>query len=97
MREKETRLPNQAQRTVGLDKPCTQCGRPIYYNYQGPVEGLCGRCADHRQKASSRRSGRTRTILVDRSRPATKTAVLVVFGILVGAAAMFLVYPHLLH
>jgi hypothetical protein len=31
---------------VGLDKPCAKCGRPIYFNYKGPVEGLCGRCAD---------------------------------------------------
>jgi hypothetical protein len=22
------------------------CGRPIYFAYQGPYEGICGRCAD---------------------------------------------------
>jgi hypothetical protein len=33
--------------TVGLDEPCRQCGDPIYYNYRGPVEGLCGKCTDH--------------------------------------------------
>ncbi len=32
--------------TVGLDKPCRKCGRPIYFNYKGPVDGLCGRCSD---------------------------------------------------
>jgi len=31
---------------VGLDTPCKQCGDPVYYNYHGPIEGLCGRCAD---------------------------------------------------
>jgi len=37
--------------TVGLDKPCRKCGRPIYYNYKGPVEGLCGRCSDTTRRA----------------------------------------------
>ena len=32
--------------TLGLDEPCGKCGQPIYFNYQGPVKGLCGRCAD---------------------------------------------------
>ena len=31
---------------MGLDKPCQKCGKPIYFNYKGPVEGLCGRCSD---------------------------------------------------
>jgi hypothetical protein len=40
-------LPPKTRRpTVGLDAPCQKCGRPIYYNYKGPVEGLCGRCTD---------------------------------------------------
>jgi len=48
--------------TVGLDTPCRKCGRPIYYNYKGPVEGLCGRCTDGTRKTafrfkSSRRIG----------------------------------------
>ena len=36
-------------RTVGLDKPCRVCGRPIHYAYAGPVEGVCGRCTDNRR------------------------------------------------
>lgn len=48
-------------RKVGLDKPCTQCGRPVYFNYKGPVPGLCGRCADRsrsrRRKRPLRRRG----------------------------------------
>jgi len=35
-------------RTVGLDKPCSKCGKPIHYSYVGPVEGVCGRCVDKR-------------------------------------------------
>jgi hypothetical protein len=94
VRDKSGRTPNQAQRTVGLDKPCTQCGRPIYFNYQGPIEGVCGRCAD-RRRTGSRPARRTRTILVDRSGPGTKTGLLVILGILLGALAMYLVFPHL--
>jgi hypothetical protein len=43
--------------TVGLDEPCRECGDPIYYNYRGPVEGLCGKCTDRMRKAGHRRKG----------------------------------------
>jgi hypothetical protein len=46
---------------VGLDKPCEGCGKPVYYNYRSPVDGLCGRCADR-----SRRRGRVRSVRVRR-------------------------------
>jgi hypothetical protein len=53
--------PRSKRPTVGLDVPCTKCGRPIYYNYKGPVEGLCGRCSDTtrrpRRPLNSRRIG----------------------------------------
>jgi hypothetical protein len=40
--------------TVGLDEPCRQCGDPIYYNYRGPIEGLCGKCTDRQTSQRSR-------------------------------------------
>jgi hypothetical protein len=44
-----------SMRTVGLDKPCKVCGRPVYFNYKGPVEGVCGRCSDRKRRPSRRR------------------------------------------
>jgi len=53
--------PARPQRRVGLDKPCSLCGEAIYFNYRGPVEGICGRCADRVRKkpkrAKARRTG----------------------------------------
>jgi len=46
VRASEPQSPRPKRPTVGLDVPCKKCGRPIYFNYKGPVEGLCGRCAD---------------------------------------------------
>jgi len=37
-------------RTVGLDKPCSRCGKPIHHTYVGPIKGVCGRCADGRRR-----------------------------------------------
>ena len=53
--------PKNRRPTVGLDTPCRKCGRPIYYNYKGPVEGLCGRCADG-SRAIPTRFGKSRRI-----------------------------------
>ena len=53
---------------VGLDQPCGNCGEVIYFNYQGPLQGICGKCTDilrHRLRARNCDSGtvvqRTRT------------------------------------
>jgi hypothetical protein len=79
---------NQAKgRTVGLDKPCRSCGRPVYYNYQSPVEGLCGRCADRKPKSSGK--VRIRTTGVKRPRRTFGSAMMVV-AFLCGAAAAIL-------
>jgi hypothetical protein len=51
VRESVPTPPRPKRPTVGLDVPCRKCGRPIYYNYKGPVEGLCGRCTDTSHKA----------------------------------------------
>jgi len=50
--------PARPQRRVGLDKPCSLCGQAIYFNYRGPVEGICGRCADRVRKKPKRRRAR---------------------------------------
>ncbi len=50
--------PSKPQRRVGLDKPCSLCGEAIYFNYKGPVEGICGRCADRVRKKPKRRKAR---------------------------------------
>jgi hypothetical protein len=45
-------------RKLGLDKPCSMCGSAIYYNYKGPVQGICGKCTDHlRRRFAPRGSG----------------------------------------
>ena len=86
-------------RTVGLDKPCRKCGRPIHHTYVGPVEGLCGRCTDtgRRQRVRTRRiglsSGGPRT---PKRRSATATALLVGLAMLVGAAVLVLALDFLL-
>jgi hypothetical protein len=52
---------NRLRTTVGLDEPCRQCGEPIYYNYEGPIAGWCGKCTDRarqEQKARHARRGR---------------------------------------
>ena len=49
-------------RTVGLDKPCRVCGKPIHYTYSGPVEGICGRCADKRPRRRVRPYHRGMTV-----------------------------------
>ena len=57
----------KAKPKVGLDKPCSQCGQPIYFNYRGPIEGICGRCTD-RALAARKRTVRTESrIVVKRS------------------------------
>ena len=74
-------------RAVGLDRPCNHCGKPIYYNYKGPIDGLCGRCAD---KALSRRPrrDRTRTVLVRRNGRSAALWLLVLLAFAAGAVAV---------
>ena len=50
-------------RKLGLDKPCSMCGSAIYYNYKGPIQGICGKCTDQLRRhlaprGSSRAGGR---------------------------------------
>ncbi len=82
-------------RKLGLDKPCGDCGQPIYFGYKGPIDGICGRCADKRLKSRTRR-GKTRTVIRDGSGlgPLAHTA-LIVLAFAAGAVAMYFAYPHL--
>ena len=83
--------------TVGLDKPCRKCGKPIYFRYKGPVEGLCGRCSDTGKRATrpfqkSRRIGFFRRA----ARAAgVSTTLFVVVLIAVLAIFGFMIYRNL--
>jgi hypothetical protein len=79
-------------RTVGLDKPCRSCGKPVHYTYAATGGGLCGRCADRRRPKRAR--GYHRGTVVERggsgrrSSPAAIAAKLIVVVVLGGAAVM---------
>jgi hypothetical protein len=48
--------PKTAQnRKLGLDKPCSMCGSAIYFNYKGPMDGICGKCTDQLRRRLSPR------------------------------------------
>ncbi|MHC4960350.1 MAG: hypothetical protein ACYTGN_18530 [Planctomycetota bacterium] len=80
----------QRARTVGLDKPCRRCGKPIHYSYVGPIKGLCGQCADSRPAQSLRRYHRGMTVGPAPKRPMSKAAValLIIVVCLAGTAAV---------
>jgi hypothetical protein len=94
------------RQTVGLDEPCRQCGDPIYYNYEGPIAGWCGKCTDRaRQEQRARHAGRSRRVADPagaRARPGRRwsggwfwAAVLVAFGL--GTLAGFFASQYLPH
>lgn len=80
-------------RTVGLDKPCEICGKPVYYNYKSPVEGLCGRCADQVRRRRDPRYPRLHRPGRRRSRWPLLAAL--ALTVLVGAALALLLGPYL--
>ncbi len=84
--------PNQ-RRGLGLDRPCSMCGKEIYYNYSGPFEGICGRCTD-RMIAKHRRTTKRRTVVVERVGRAGLFLV-ITLTFLAGAAAAILFRPYL--
>jgi hypothetical protein len=77
---------------VGLDKPCSQCGQPIYFNYRGPIDGICGRCTD-RALASRKRSVNTRTRVVQERSAKGALIVTLILGIVLGAIALYFLTP----
>jgi hypothetical protein len=90
-----TPIPQKPKRpTVGLDVPCKKCGKPIYFNYRGPVEGLCGRCTDTSRKPP--RFARSRRIGFFESRKrGFSTVALALLAAAVLAAAAFLILGRL--
>ena len=89
--------PPQARQTLALDRPCTVCGDPIYHNYQGPVEGVCGKCADQTTRGRRRRRHQPSGPTVIRRggiRPGVVFA-LMLLAFAAGAVAMHLAAPHL--
>jgi len=89
-----TTAPTGPRRPVGVDRPCRACGRPIYFNYKGPIDGLCGRCTDRAMSRARPVAGRPRrSLLPARDRRARAALLLVVF--LAGVAAWILLRPHL--
>ena len=80
--------------TVGLDTPCKKCGRPIYYNYKGPVEGLCGRCTDTTRKPP--RFQRSRRIgFFEGRRSRGWITIVIVLSLAVVAVGAYLLYTLL--
>jgi len=49
--------PTAQIRKLGMDKPCSQCGSPIYFNYSGPLDGICGKCTDVLRRRLAPRPG----------------------------------------
>lgn len=83
-----------AARTVGLDKPCGMCGKPVYYNYKSPVEGLCGRCADRARRQRKPRVRKVRRPGGSR-RGGARGWIAVAVTVAVGAVLAWLLGPFL--
>jgi len=83
---------------VGLDKPCSKCGAAIHHTYVGPVEGVCGRCADQRRgrRVSTRRLGQIGGRRTRKGRSTASTVALVATVMVVGAAAVVIALNLLL-
>lgn len=75
---------------LGLDVPCSQCGRPIYYNYKGPVAGLCGRCSDGSRKPVARFTRSRRIGFFAGRQRRRRIAATVLAIVAAGVAAFFL-------
>ena len=86
-------------KTVGLDRPCRVCGKPIHYKYSGPVEGVCGRCADTRRTKGVRRYHRGMVLRRNarkQRRSKASTVVLVCVVLVVGSAVVAAVFRFML-
>jgi len=77
---------------VGLDEPCQKCGRPIYYNYKGPVAGLCGRCTDGSKKAARGFRKSKRVGFFEGRRKRVSIVVAILLGLAVAAVLAGLLF-----
>jgi len=82
--------PAAAHLKVGLDTPCNMCGKAIYFNYQGPLDGICGNCTDHlRRKLAPR--GRSGGPVIQKTRTSGFGLGTVALAFFAGAAAAVIV------
>ena len=82
--------PPAANRKLGLDTPCNVCGKAIYFNYQGPLDGICGNCTDHlRRKLAPR--GRSGGPVIQKTRTSGFGVGTVILAFVAGAAAAVIV------
>ena len=79
-----------ANRKVGLDKPCNMCGKAIYFNYQGPLDGVCGNCTDQLRHRLAPR-GRSGGSVAQKTRTGGFGWGAVLLAFLAGAAAAAIV------
>jgi hypothetical protein len=84
--------PPRPRPTVGLDVPCKKCGRPIYYNYKGPVEGLCGRCTDTTKKPARLPRNSRRIGFFEGRRSRGWITIVIVLSLACLAAGAYLAY-----
>jgi len=89
-------------RTIGLDKPCRVCGKPVHRTYSALTDGVCGGCADKRRPAPPKGTRPYHRAMVlrrggpDRPASATTVAVKICIAIAVGVAAVMAVLRLLL-
>jgi len=79
-----------SSRKVGLDKPCGLCGTAIYFNYQGPLDGVCGNCTDDLRRRLNPR-GRSAGPVIQKTRVQGLGWGSVVLAFVAGAAAAVIV------
>ena len=86
--------PTGPRRPIAVDRPCRACGEPIYFNYKGPIEGLCGRCTD-RERARRLPVPARRHLRLPRLPRAAARALVFLAVFLAGVAVGVLLRPYL--
>ena len=83
-------------RTVGLDRKCRLCDGAIYFNYRGPVQGVCGRCVDLIRSSTATSTGSVQGCPEYRQGRSPWASIFVfVLGLGAGAAAVPFLGPYL--
>ena len=73
-------------RKLGMDKPCSHCGSPIYFNYSGPLDGICGKCTDVLRRRLAPRQGLLQGVQQFQLHPVLRRHVCVVRHVLTPSA-----------
>jgi len=92
---------SRRSRTVGLDKPCRVCGKPVHYSYAALMDGMCGSCADKGRPKKPQLRPYHRATVLQRGEPgqpasATAVAVKICVAIVIGVVAVMAVLRMLL-